>query len=71
MKKDKFREFVYLVARMKTEEEYGEDSPSNDDWIETLNNLIATARKIKNEEKSSVPAVPRKTRRKVSPKKGR
>ena len=45
-KRKKLEEFVSLVARMKTEEEYGEDCPDSEDWISTLNELIASARKV-------------------------
>ena len=38
--------FVGLVARMQTEEEYGENAPESEDWISTLNDLIASARKL-------------------------
>jgi hypothetical protein len=38
--------FVNLVARMKTEEEFGNNAPPSEDWISTLNDLIAEARKI-------------------------
>lgn len=39
--------FVRLVARMKTEEEYGNTAPPSEDWISTLSDLIASARKVK------------------------
>jgi hypothetical protein len=39
--------FVTLVSNMKTEEEFGEDAPPSEDWICTLNELIASARKLK------------------------
>jgi hypothetical protein len=42
----KLVEFVELVARMKTLQEFGDDPPEQDDWIETLNGLIENARKI-------------------------
>jgi hypothetical protein len=42
----KLVEFVELVARMKTLQEFGNDPPEQDDWIETLNDLIENARKI-------------------------
>ena len=38
--------FVSLVARMKTENEFGEDTPASEDWIATLNSLIVSARAI-------------------------
>lgn len=38
--------FVNLVARMQTEQEFGNDSPPSEDWIGTLNDLIVEARKI-------------------------
>ena len=38
--------FVNLVARMKTEKEFGDNAPPSEDWISTLNDLIAEARKI-------------------------
>jgi hypothetical protein len=44
--KAKFAEFVALVARMKTEKEFGDNPPDTEDWISTLNNLIAEARTI-------------------------
>ena len=37
---------VNLVAHMKTEEEFGDNAPPSEDWISTLNDLIAEARKI-------------------------
>lgn len=40
------REFAQLIARMKTEEEFGTDAPPSEDWISTLNDLIAQARKL-------------------------
>jgi hypothetical protein len=39
-------ELVDLIARMQTEEEFGNDSPPSEDWIGTLNGLIEQARKI-------------------------
>jgi hypothetical protein len=39
-------EFAALVARMRTLEEFGDDAPQQDDWIETLGELIASARAI-------------------------
>lgn len=41
----KLKAFASLVARMKTEEEYGGDCPDSEDWISTLNELIESARK--------------------------
>lgn len=38
-------ELVGLIARMKTTEEFGDEQPESSDWEETLNNLIAEARK--------------------------
>src|ERR1019366_6693545 len=38
--------FVNLVARMKTEKEFGVNAPPSEDWISTLNDLIVEARKI-------------------------
>lgn len=38
--------FASLIARMKTEDEMGENSPASEDWIATLNELIASARPI-------------------------
>lgn len=38
--------FASLVARMKTEDEMGENSPASEDWIATLNELIASARAV-------------------------
>lgn len=40
------REFVELIARMKTEAEFGGDAPPSEDWICTLNELIESARQI-------------------------
>ena len=42
----KATEFVKLVARLKTSEEFGDDMPEQDDWQECLCNLIASAREI-------------------------
>lgn len=41
-------EFAALVARMRTLEEFGDgdDAPQQDDWIETLGELIASARAL-------------------------
>ncbi len=39
-------EFVEMVARMQTSEEFRDGSPESDDWVATLNNLIAQARDI-------------------------
>lgn len=39
-------EFVDSIARMKTLEEFGDYPPEQDDWIETLNDLIENARKL-------------------------
>jgi hypothetical protein len=39
-------QFVGLVSRMKTEEEFGEDVPPSEDWISTLNDLIIQARQL-------------------------
>lgn len=39
-------EFLTMLARMKTEEEYGEAPPPSEDWISTLNDLIAGARTL-------------------------
>lgn len=38
--------FVRLLARMKTEKEFGDDAPPSEDWISTLSDLIAEARKL-------------------------
>jgi len=38
--------FAALIARMKTEEEFGDDAPPSEDWISTLNDLIAQAREL-------------------------
>lgn len=40
------QEFIALAARMKTESEFGDNAPASEDWISTLNDLIASARKI-------------------------
>jgi hypothetical protein len=42
----KLREFVEMIARMKTEAEFGDEQPSIGDWIDTLCNLIASARQL-------------------------
>lgn len=39
-------EFIGMIARMKTEEEFGEDAPPSEDWISTLNDLIVWARAL-------------------------
>jgi hypothetical protein len=39
-------ELIDLIARMRTEEEFGPDSPPSEDWIGTLDDLIVSARKI-------------------------
>ena len=39
-------DFAALIARMKTEEEFGENTPASEDWIATLNELIVTARPL-------------------------
>lgn len=44
--KSKADQFVGLVARMKTEDEFGEDVPPSEDWISTLNDLIIQARQL-------------------------
>jgi hypothetical protein len=38
--------FVETIARMKTESEFGGNPPEAEDWICTLNDLIASARKL-------------------------
>jgi hypothetical protein len=38
--------FVNLIARLKTEEEFGNNAPPSEDWISTLNDLIVQARKL-------------------------
>jgi hypothetical protein len=38
--------FIELVARMRTEEEFGDDAPASEDWISTLNELITSARVV-------------------------
>jgi predicted nucleic acid-binding Zn-ribbon protein len=46
-KKDKFREFVKELAKMKTEEEYGEHkAPPSEDLISERDSLIADAREL-------------------------
>ena len=42
----KMRDFVTLIANMKTEAEFGDDQPEYEDWITTLNYLIEQAREI-------------------------
>jgi len=44
-------ELIDIIARMQTEEEFGYDSPPSEDWIGTLNDLIAEARKIQKEQR--------------------
>lgn len=39
-------EFIAMIARMKTEEEFGEDAPPSEDWISTLNDLIVGAKAL-------------------------
>lgn len=39
-------EFIGQIARMKTEDEFGDDPPPSEDWISTLNDLIVEARKL-------------------------
>lgn len=39
-------DFAALVARMKTEDEMGENGPASEDWIATLNELIVSARAV-------------------------
>jgi hypothetical protein len=43
---DKMRGFVESIARMTTEEEFGLDQPSSEDWICTLSELIEGARQL-------------------------
>jgi hypothetical protein len=45
-------EFAAMVARMKTDEEYGDDMPASEDWVSTLNSLIAFARSLVAKAKS-------------------
>jgi hypothetical protein len=45
-KKNPLLSLVRQIARMKTEEEFGDQSPASEDWISTLNDLIAEARKL-------------------------
>lgn len=42
----KFSEFAELIARLKTEEDFGDDQPPFEDWICTLDNLIESARQL-------------------------
>lgn len=43
-------ELIAQIARMTMEEEYEDgDIPPSDDWIDTLSELIATARQIQEE----------------------
>jgi len=42
----KLAAFAGLIARMKTEDEFGDDPPPSEDWISTVNDLIDQARKI-------------------------
>lgn len=39
-------ELAVVISRMKTSEEFGADRPEEYDWEETVNNLIAMARKV-------------------------
>lgn len=50
MKKTKAEDFVRLIARMKTEAEFGEDQPPEEDWAMTLCELIEAARQIIKEQ---------------------
>jgi hypothetical protein len=43
--------FLEQIARMKTEEEYGDDAPPAEDWTGTLSDLITTARTLTRAEK--------------------
>jgi hypothetical protein len=45
-KKNPLLPFVRQIARMKTEEEFGDQPPASEDWISTLNGLIVEARKL-------------------------
>lgn len=45
-KSPQMSKLVNLIARMKTEEEFGDNAPPSEDWISTLNDLIAQARVI-------------------------
>jgi len=45
--------FVRLISRMKTEEEFGDDAPPSEDWISTLNDLIAQARELEKKATAS------------------
>lgn len=47
-------ELVDLIARMQTEEEFGQDSPPSEDWIGTLNDLIMQARMIQKYSRTTV-----------------
>lgn len=44
--RDALREFVGIVARMKTAEEYADDEMDGDDACATLSELIVSARKL-------------------------
>jgi hypothetical protein len=45
-KKNSLLPFVRQIARMKTEQEFGDQVPPSEDWISTLNDLIEAARKL-------------------------
>lgn len=45
-KKNPLLSFVRQIARMKTEAEFADQLPASEDWISTLNSLIAEARKL-------------------------
>lgn len=40
----RLHKFVSLIARMKTETEFGQDTPSSEDWVVTLSQIIEDAR---------------------------
>jgi len=42
----KLHEFASVIARMTTSIEYEDEMPPEEDWISTLNDLIAEARKL-------------------------
>ena len=47
------KQFIENIARLKTEEDFGDNAPPTEDWISTLNELIGQAREIVKAGKSA------------------
>jgi hypothetical protein len=45
------KQFVRMVAEMKTEKEYGKDTPPSEDLISERNGIIVGARSVREEKK--------------------